>query len=149
MSHRVKIEDVKNTPKKTELELHHEKTEHLSKIEDMLNSLKGERVKENQLTDAIINQEAAVQSIQRMLDICNQNPNAKPFRMFPGNWAFEYPSRTEAIDTLMDDRRKITQQLTVLKTQRKMARERQVEIINAMGKHTKDIVSLDCFNVNL
>jgi len=84
-----------------------------------------------------------------MLDICNQNPNAKPFRMFPGNWGFEYPTRNEAIDHLIDDRRKITQQLTVLRTQRKMARERQVEILNAMCKHTKDIVSLDCFNVNL
>jgi len=131
---------------KTEIELDLEKSKKMDELEKKVITLKNERIRENQLTEQIITQENALKNIREMINICNQNPDASPYRFYPGNWAFQYP-RVEGMNRLSADQKRVEQEQSVLKTQRKLARERQLEIINSIKSFIMDLPSLECFKI--
>jgi len=146
MSHQ-KIDELKGI--KTEVETSAEKTKHLEQIGRMIDFLKQERMKENQQTEMILMGEESLKSIREAISMCNADPNIRPYKILPGNWGLQYPTQQAALDKLYDDQRRIENEVVVLKTQRKMARENQLESINALNKKTAEIVKMNCFKATM
>lgn len=147
MSHRVSAKEAsgKQAGVKSEIEMNALKTTHLEELERMMMSLKGERVKENQLTEQVIGHTQALGSIREMLTLCNTSDGLLPFRVYPGGWSMPCRSAGDAVAQLTRDQRLVEDELGVLRTQRRMCRERQVEILRAIGRKASDVAMLGCF----
>jgi len=142
MSHK-KIVELKGM--KTEIETSMEKTKYLEQIDRMMQCLKQERMKENQQTELILTGNEALKSIREAISMCNADPNVKPYKVLPGNWGIQYPTNEAALKKLYEDQKRIENEIAVLKTQRKMVREMQLEILSSISKISSDMVKIECF----
>lgn len=129
MAHKVK------EPKQSFPQLQAKKSKHYEDLDKLIKELFGERTKENHLNDKIMTLEQTLLWIREIINFSRKYPNAVPFRSFKGGWSFSFAeNRQDAIDWLIKDQNQCEKDLAVLRQQRKLCVERQMELESIIRK---------------
>ena len=118
------------------------KEKHYKDYDTLMKELFGERTKENQLNNQIRQAEQTLLWIRQIMEFSNKYPDGIPFKAFPGGWSFSFGSHKEdAMKELRADQARFERDIALLKSQHKLAIEKQVELENKL-KHYPTFIQL-------
>ena len=125
MAHKVQP----NQPRLTDKQLQDRKTQHYIYRQQLVDSLKMERNKENALNEQLAQINYALVQVREVIKFSNKHPKGVAFRTFPAGWAWSYgENKKDAMDQLFTDQKKFERDIEALKTQLKLCIEKQLEI---------------------
>ena len=133
MAHKRKI----NQPPLSDAQKQNRKTKYYQFLEEIMTELKGERQKENtyrtQIRELKVMLLATRESISRA-----RKSNIVPMRNSKSGWFETFKTLDEALEVMIKDQSNIEKNIEAIKTQLKLAVEKQNEHRKHMIKHLQD-----------